>query len=94
MDFSEKREQLRQRLNGTQCVYPASVFDPISARIADDLGFEVAMFAGSVASMTVTGAPDLMGLTLTEFAEQAYRISRAGHEANLDAQLCGQAFAH
>jgi carboxyvinyl-carboxyphosphonate phosphorylmutase len=60
-------------------VHPGSVFDPISARIAEDLGFEVGMFAGSVASLAVLGAPDLIVLTLTEFAEQAYRICRAGN---------------
>ena len=36
------------------------------------------MFAGSIASFTVLGAPDLIVLTLGEFAEQAYRINRAG----------------
>ena len=36
------------------------------------------MFAGSVASLTVLGDPDLIVLTLSEFAEQAYRICRAG----------------
>src|SRR3546814_16188118 len=35
------------------------------------------MFAGSVASLTVLGSPDLIVLTLSEFAEQAYRINRA-----------------
>jgi carboxyvinyl-carboxyphosphonate phosphorylmutase len=54
------------------------VHDPISARIAEDLGFEAGMFAGSVASLAVLGAPDIVVLTLTEFAEQAYRINRAG----------------
>ena len=54
------------------------MFDPISARIAEDLGFEVGMFAGSVGSMTVLGAPDLIVLTLSEFADQACRINRAG----------------
>jgi hypothetical protein len=29
------------------------------------------MFAGSVASFTVLGAPDIVMLTLTEFAQQA-----------------------
>ena len=77
MDFSKRRNKLRALLDGSKCLYPASVFDAVSARIADDLGFDVAMFAGSVASMTVLGAPDLMGLTLSEFAEQAYRITRA-----------------
>ncbi len=58
-------------------MHPASVHDPVSVRIAEDLGFEMGMFAGSVASLTVLGAPDLILLTLSEFAAQAYRISRA-----------------
>ncbi|MDA9983456.1 isocitrate lyase/PEP mutase family protein, partial [Gammaproteobacteria bacterium] len=62
---------------GERCVHPGSVFDPISARIAEDLGFEAGMFAGSVASLTVLGAPDLIVLTLSELAAQAYRIGRA-----------------
>jgi carboxyvinyl-carboxyphosphonate phosphorylmutase len=36
------------------------------------------MFAGSIASLTVLGAPDVVVLTLTEFAGQALRINRAG----------------
>ena len=79
MDWSERRARLRAILAGQRCVHPGSVFDPISARIAEDLGFEVGMFAGSVASMTVLGAPDLIVLTLSEFAEQATRICRAGN---------------
>ena len=77
--WQARREQFRSILSGNKCVYPGSVFDPISARIAEELGFEVGMFAGSVASMTVLGAPDLIVLTLTEFAEQAHRICRAGN---------------
>jgi carboxyvinyl-carboxyphosphonate phosphorylmutase len=65
-------------LGGTACIHPASVFDPISARLAEDAGYEAGMLAGSIASMTVLGAPDLTLLTLTEFAGQAYRICRAG----------------
>ena len=78
MDWTHRRERFRAILEGEECVHPGSVFDPISARIAEDLGFEVGMFAGSVASMTVLGAPDLIVLTLSEFAGQAYRINRAG----------------
>lgn len=78
MDWTPRRERFRAVLEGDACVHPGSVFDPISARIAEDLGFEVGMFAGSVASMTVLGAPDLIVLTLSEFAAQAYRINRAG----------------
>jgi carboxyvinyl-carboxyphosphonate phosphorylmutase len=78
MRWSARRQAFREILTGGVCVHPGSVFDPISARIAEDLGFELGMFAGSVASMTVLGAPDLIVLTLTEFAAQAQRISRAG----------------
>ena len=78
MDWTHRRERFRAILEGEECVHPGSVFDPISARIAEDIGFEVGMFAGSVASMTVLGAPDLIVLTLSEFAAQAYRINRAG----------------
>src|SRR5260221_3393108 len=77
--WQARRERFRSVLSGSKCVYPGSVFDPMSARIAEELGFEVGMFAGSVASMTVLGAPDLIVMTLTEFAQQAYRICRAGN---------------
>ena len=83
MNWTERRERFRAILAGDQCVHPGSVFDPISARIAEDLGFEVGMYAGSVASMAVLGAPDIVLLTLTEFADQAYRICRAGNLALL-----------
>src|SRR5204862_8020538 len=79
MHWTPRREKMRALLAGTRCVHPGSVFDAISARIAEDLGFEIGMFAGSVASLAVLGAPDLIVLTLTEFAEQAYRINRAGN---------------
>ena len=78
MRWTERRERLRALLEGKACIHPASVFDPVSARIAEDLGFELGMFAGSIASLTVLGAPDLTLITLTEFAEQAHRICRAG----------------
>jgi carboxyvinyl-carboxyphosphonate phosphorylmutase len=75
--WSARRKKFRSILAGDGCVFPGSVHDPISARIAADLGFEVGMFAGSTASLTVLGAPDLITLTLTEFAAQALRIGRA-----------------
>jgi len=78
MNWSDRRQRFRAVLEGKRCVHPGSVFDPISARIAEELGFEIGMFAGSIASFTVLGNPDLILLTLTEFAEQAYRICRAG----------------
>jgi oxaloacetate decarboxylase len=78
MHWTDRRERFRAVLAGDACIHPASVFDAMSARIAEDLGFEVGMFAGSVGSLSVLGAPDIIVLTLTEFAAQAYRINRAG----------------
>lgn len=79
MKAGKARDRFREILHGQQCVYPASVFDPISARLAQDAGFEVGMFAGSTAAMSVLAAPDLIVLTLTELAEQARRICRASN---------------
>ena len=75
--WTKRRERLPAIIEGDACVHPASVHDPVSVCIAEDLGFEMGMYAGSVASLTVLGAPDFIVLTLTEFALQAHRISRA-----------------
>ena len=79
MDWSERRERFRALMASNRCVHTGSVYDAISARIAEDLGFEVGIFSGSVGSMAVLGAPDLVVLTLTEFAAQANRVCRAGN---------------
>jgi len=78
MHWTDRRERCRATIAGEACIHPGSVHDAISARIAEELGFEIGMFAGSIASFAVLGAPDLIVLTLTEFAAQAYRINRAG----------------
>ena len=76
MLLSERRRRYRQVLEGTLCIHPASVFDAMSARMAESFGFEVGMFSGSIGSGVVLGAPDLSVLTLTEFADQIRRITR------------------
>jgi len=77
MTFRKRRDFLRSILAGSTCVRPGSVYDAISIRIAEDLGFEVGMFGGSVASLAVLGDPDVTLITLTELAEQMRRMSRA-----------------
>lgn len=74
---TEQRLRLRAILSGTECRSPASVFDALSARIARSVGYEIGILAGSVASNTTLAAPDLIVLTLTEFADQVRRIQRA-----------------
>jgi carboxyvinyl-carboxyphosphonate phosphorylmutase len=75
--YRARREKLRSILSGPRCIHPGSVYDAISIRIAEDLGFEVGMLGGSVASLAVLGDPDITLITLTEFAEQIRRMSRA-----------------
>ncbi len=70
------RNDFRALLDTRACYHTASVFDPLSARIAADLGFEVGILGGSVASLQVLAAPDVALITLSEFAEQATRIGR------------------
>src|SRR5512141_1719930 len=77
MAFRKRRDVLRSILSGSRCVRPGSVYDAISIRIAEDLGFELGMFGGSVASLAVLGDPDITLITLTELAEQMRRMSRA-----------------
>ena len=77
MAFRKRREALRSILSGSACIRPGSVYDATSIRIAEDLGFELGMFGGSVASLAVLGDPDIALITLTELAEQMRRMSRA-----------------
>jgi len=77
MNHTEQRKRLRAVFAGTKCISPASVYDALSARVAESVGYEIGMLAGSVASSTTLAAPDVIVLTLTEFADQVRRIMRA-----------------
>ena len=77
MNHTEQRKRLRAIFAGTQCLSPASVYDALSARVAEAVGYKIGMLAGSTSSSTTLAAPDLIVLTLTEFADQVRRIMRA-----------------
>ncbi|MDP3847456.1 MAG: oxaloacetate decarboxylase [Pseudomonas sp.] len=76
ISHQQLRSAFRALLSGDCCYHTASVFDPMSARIAADLGFEVGILGGSVAALQVLAAPDFALITLSEFVEQATRIGR------------------
>lgn len=73
------RTRARDILARNECISPASVYDALSARVAEQVGFGLGLFSGSVASMTTLAAPDLIVITLSEFAEQVRRIMRASN---------------
>ena len=76
MTPTEKRQRLRAVLAGPRCVSPVTVFDALSARIAEAVGFEFGILSGSVCAATVLAAPDLAMQTLSEFAHQVRSVTR------------------
>ncbi len=77
MTPTEKRQRLRAILNGNKTTSPATVFDALSARVAEAAGYTCGILSGSVSAATVLGAPDMALQTLTEFAHQVRTITRA-----------------
>jgi oxaloacetate decarboxylase len=78
MNVAERRQRLRAVLTGDECVYAAPVHDPISARIADDLGFEIGFMANNIPLAVVGGFPPAASLlTLTEQAQHVRNMCRA-----------------
>lgn len=71
------RQHFRDALNTPACLSPASVYDPLSARIAEAAGYRIGMLGGSVASISTLAVPDILVMTLTEMADQVRRIMRA-----------------
>ena len=73
---TEQRKRFRAILNGSECLSPASVYDALSCRVAESAGYKLGILAGSVSSNTTLAAPDLILLTLTDFADQVRRMMR------------------
>lgn len=62
-------ERIDLALRRCGCLSPASVFDPLSARIAESVGFELGLLCGSVSSITSLAAPDVAVLRLAKLAD-------------------------
>jgi len=77
MTPTEKRERLRAIFKGAVCISPATVWDGLSARVAEAAGFECGLLSGAVCAATVLGTPDHSLHTLSEFAAQIRCITRA-----------------
>lgn len=77
MHPTARRERYRQVLNGTESILVPGVFNAVSARIAEEVGFQIALMPGSAAAATLLASPDLVLLTLSEFADLAQHIVQA-----------------
>ncbi len=76
MKEDQGRARFRALLNGSGSSAMASIFDPLSARIAEELGFEAGLMGGSLVSQVLLAAPDVTVLTLTELADHVARCAR------------------
>jgi carboxyvinyl-carboxyphosphonate phosphorylmutase len=73
------RRRFRDALSRAAAVSPASVYDPLSARIAEEVGYELGILAGSIASLSSLATPDVLIMTLTEVADLVRRIMRVSN---------------
>ncbi len=76
MTPTEKRQRFRAVLAGPRIMSPATVFDALSARVAESVGYELGILSGSVCAATTIAAPDIALQTLSEFADQVRRVTR------------------
>ncbi|MBF9233840.1 isocitrate lyase/PEP mutase family protein [Microvirga alba] len=77
MDTRKRRDAMRRILGGEGCIRPGIVFDPLSVRIAESLGYEAGMIPGSDVALSVLGDPDIALVTMSEFVDQVHRMTRA-----------------
>jgi 2,3-dimethylmalate lyase len=70
-------ERLRAHLATGEPILMPGVWDPLSALLAADAGFDTVFVSGYCVSGTMLGAPDVGLLTQTEMAEVARRVCSA-----------------
>lgn len=74
---TNKNQRMRALLDRRKAVRMASLMDPMSARVAEEVGYEAGVLLSSAATMAMLAGPDLSLLSLTEMADHARRIARA-----------------
>ena len=74
--MSIARERFRGVLAKSTCTLAANIFDPLSARIAHLLGYEVCVLSGSVGKVANLGAPDAVISNMSDVVDHCRRITR------------------
>jgi carboxyvinyl-carboxyphosphonate phosphorylmutase len=74
--MSQARERFRSVLSRPACTLAANIFDPLSARIAQMLGYEVCVLSGSVGKVANLGAPDIVLSNMSDVVDHCRRITR------------------
>ncbi len=71
----KKTAKLRQLLKGDELIIPPGIYDCITARLAEKVGFPMVKLLGNVTSASLIGLPDLGFITLSEMAHHAKNVS-------------------
>ena len=74
--MSEAREKFRQVISRDTCTLAANIFDPLSARIAHMLEYEVCVLSGSVGKVANLGVPDIVLSNMSDVVDHCRRITR------------------
>lgn len=74
--MSHVRERFRRVLAGPTCTLAANIFDPLSARIAHLLGYDVCVLSGSVGKVANLAVPDLVLSNMSDVVDHCRRITR------------------
>ncbi|KAJ9349784.1 carboxyphosphonoenolpyruvate mutase [Paecilomyces variotii] len=75
VELKRASTRLREALKGDRCLIGPGVFDGISTRVADQVGFDFLYLAGSGSTGSYCGEPDLSVMTQTEFFNLAQMIT-------------------
>ena len=74
--MSRTRELFREVLSRPECTLAANIFDPLSARIAHLLDYEVCVLSGSVGKVANLGVPDGVLSNMSDVVDHCRRITR------------------
>ena len=74
--MSSARERFRDLLVRPTCTLAANIFDPLSARIAHLLDYEVCFLSGSVGKAANLGVPDMVLSNMSDLVDHCRRITR------------------
>jgi carboxyvinyl-carboxyphosphonate phosphorylmutase len=74
--MSRKNEMYRALLKKPTVTLAANIFDPLSARIAEIVGYDLLVLSGSVGKAANLAAPDVVLSTLPDVQDHVRRITR------------------
>src|SRR5436853_1044328 len=74
--MSGKNELYRALLKKSTVTLAANIFDPLSARIAQVVGYDLLVLSGSVGKAANLAAPDIVISTLADVQDHIRRITR------------------